>query len=98
MSKDSPGTAEKDALCDMCDHSLHHDTECGESTGYDHLNGDHECGCPGSMATQLEQAWMDGAFFYGGSSAEQWYFNEGGAESNPHRVLPPAEPAQGDPS
>ena len=47
--------------CDMCGHENHHDTECGEVTGYDHLNGDHECGCPGSLATQLAQAWDEGA-------------------------------------
>lgn len=33
--------------CDLCGHALHGDSECGEAVGYDHLNGDHECGCPG---------------------------------------------------
>lgn len=46
--------------CDMCGHDLHHDTDCGESTGYDHINGFHECGCPGSLREQLAQAWDEG--------------------------------------
>ena len=34
-------------VCSGCSHPKHGDTECGEITGYDHMNGDHECGCPG---------------------------------------------------
>lgn len=33
--------------CTSCGHPAH-DEECLEITGYDHMNGDHECGCPGS--------------------------------------------------
>lgn len=32
-------------VCGDCKHPDHGDTECGEIVGYDHLNGDHECGC-----------------------------------------------------
>jgi hypothetical protein len=28
----------------------HGDTDCGEVVGYDHLNGDHECGCDGGAS------------------------------------------------
>jgi DNA-binding XRE family transcriptional regulator len=31
--------------CTSCGHALHED-ECEEITGYDHMNGDHVCGCP----------------------------------------------------
>jgi hypothetical protein len=48
-------------LCDMCEHAEHPDGDCGAVTGYDHLNGDHECGCPGSLASQLAQAWAEGS-------------------------------------
>jgi hypothetical protein len=41
-------SAEKGRACDLCGHAKHDDAECGEVVGYDHLNGDHECGCPGS--------------------------------------------------
>jgi hypothetical protein len=41
--------------CHLCGHSNHGDTDCGEVTSYDHLNGDHECGCPGA-ADPLRQA------------------------------------------
>lgn len=34
-------------ICASCSHPAHADVECEEITGYDHLNGDHNCGCPG---------------------------------------------------
>lgn len=46
--------------CDLCDHPRHEGSECGEVVGYDHLNGDHECGCPGSLESLLAQAWDEG--------------------------------------
>lgn len=33
--------------CGMCHHEAHDTDDCDAVTGYDHLNGDHECGCPG---------------------------------------------------
>lgn len=38
---------ERGRTCADCGHPWHSDTDCGEVVGYDHLNGDHECGCPG---------------------------------------------------
>ena len=35
-------------VCRGCDHAPHED-ECEEVVGYDHMNGDHECGCPGDF-------------------------------------------------
>ena len=43
------------------------------------------------VAARVEQAWMEGAFCYGGDAAEQWYFNEGGAACNPYRAEQTAE-------
>ena len=48
--------AEKDARCDMCPHPSHHPDDCEGIVGYDHLNGDHFCGCAGSLGSQLAQA------------------------------------------
>lgn len=31
--------------CPGCGHALHPSEECEVVVGYDHLNGDHECGC-----------------------------------------------------
>ena len=42
-----PGEVEPDLRCGACGHAFHHDDECEEVIGYDHLNGPHECGCPG---------------------------------------------------
>ena len=36
-------------LCSRCKHNAHDSTECDHIVGYDHLNGDHECGCTGPM-------------------------------------------------
>jgi hypothetical protein len=33
--------------CSQCGHPPHTEGECDAVVGYDHLNGDHECGCPG---------------------------------------------------
>jgi hypothetical protein len=30
------------------------------------------------------EAWKEGAFYFGGDAAEQWYFNDGGSEHNPY--------------
>lgn len=57
--------------CDMCGHPSHGNTECDVETGYDHLNGFHECGCPGSLATQLADAWDEG-YFAGEDMAHKW--------------------------
>lgn len=35
--------------CLTCGHALHVE-ECEEITGYDHMNGDHECGCTNESA------------------------------------------------
>lgn len=35
--------------CPLCKHAEHGDGECDKQVGYDHLSGDHECGCPGVM-------------------------------------------------
>lgn len=35
--------------CPKCAHPHHIDTDCGVEVGYDHLNGTHECGCPGEQ-------------------------------------------------
>lgn len=32
--------------CRLCKHEIHNG-ECEEHTDYDHINGFHECGCPG---------------------------------------------------
>jgi hypothetical protein len=39
---------EQAPTCEFCGHAFHHEDECEEVTGYDHMNGDHECGCPGT--------------------------------------------------
>lgn len=44
----------------MCGHESHGDSDCPEQTGYDHINGFHECGCPGPLQAQLAQAWEEG--------------------------------------
>lgn len=36
-----------DAKCPRCEHPAHDPNDCDATVGYDHLNGDHECGCPG---------------------------------------------------
>lgn len=33
--------------CKRCGHPEHERDECGVAIGYDHMNGDHECVCPG---------------------------------------------------
>ena len=58
--------------CDMCQHSPHGDGECPESVGYDHMNGDHECGCPGSIQSRLADAWRQGAAM-GHKSPLTWF-------------------------
>lgn len=45
------------ADCGICKHT--HVDVCEESVGYDHLNGFHECGCPG-LDTLLFDAWEEG--------------------------------------
>lgn len=37
-------------VCPWCEHSTHGSGECDADTGYDHLNGFHECGCEGIPA------------------------------------------------
>lgn len=37
-------------MCGLCDHGFHGSDSCEYVVGYDHLNGDHECGCPGYTA------------------------------------------------
>jgi hypothetical protein len=37
----------KPLLCEMCQHAAHSGGDCEVIVGYDHMNGDHECGCPG---------------------------------------------------
>lgn len=53
-------TTEIDAICDMCDHPTHDAEDCEGITGYDHLNGDHFCGCQGSFEEQIEHARAQG--------------------------------------
>ena len=51
-------TAENDAgseSCYWCGHASHEGDECGAVTGYDHMNGDHECGCPGRGLSEAER-------------------------------------------
>lgn len=36
-----------EAPCPLCSHSLHEPDDCEAQVGYDHINGDHYCGCPG---------------------------------------------------
>lgn len=38
-------------LCEACEHPRHEEDDCEYITGYDHLNGDHYCGCPGDIPT-----------------------------------------------
>ena len=40
--------------CNGCGHPKHGNTECGAVTGYDHLNGDHECGCMGELRCDFD--------------------------------------------
>ena len=47
-------------VCDMCDHPLHGNSDCGVEAGYDHINGSHECGCPGSLQAQMQDARAEG--------------------------------------
>jgi hypothetical protein len=35
------------STCPECNHPSHADNECVVTVGYDAMNGDHECGCPG---------------------------------------------------
>jgi hypothetical protein len=42
--------------CPMCDHANHRQDECEVVVGYDHLNGNHECGCAGPDTTGLVTA------------------------------------------
>lgn len=37
-------------VCHDCGHPKHGVDDCGEVVGYDHINGDHECGCAGASA------------------------------------------------
>lgn len=41
-------------VCPICRHAKHGDSGCEEITVYDHMNGDHECGCPGELPVLLE--------------------------------------------
>jgi len=44
------------SACPECNHPAHADDECVAIVGYDHLNGDHECGCPGSTRDEEHPA------------------------------------------
>jgi len=41
--------------CLWCGHPPHDGEECGAVIGYDHLNGDHECACPGRGLSESER-------------------------------------------
>jgi len=49
---------EQAAVCGFCGHPFHHEDQCEEITGYDHMNGDHECGCPGTPPGRDELAYL----------------------------------------
>lgn len=44
-------------VCIDCEHVSHLGSECDVPVGYDHLNGDHECGCPGT--SDLLAEWIE---------------------------------------
>lgn len=73
------------SACDMCGHRPHDAAPCEAQAGYDHLNGFHECGCPGSLASQLAQAWEEGA-----EATLEWVANNPGSTGIPHD--PPSNP------
>lgn len=59
------------ANCVLCGHAVHGVTDCDEPIGYDHLNGDHECACPGVAPAPLTLArWMHDHLYLGDESVE----------------------------
>lgn len=46
--------------CPDCMHSAHANTDCGAVVGYDHLNGDHECGCVGEQRCDFDCDYCNG--------------------------------------
>jgi hypothetical protein len=47
-------------ICEMCGHGVH-EIECDEPNGeYDHINGFHECGCPGPSKCEYDCSYCNG--------------------------------------